>query len=490
MGTKGRAYSRNECLIKRYESMYIKKLELLNFQIIKEFNATFDGNVYFITGDNELGKSTLLKAIGVLLTGNRDDVLRNGETKGYAKMVIGDDGEEYRVSLNFTEKNPRGTLTIEQATTGMKTNNVSMLQSIFGYQDFDAVEFSRWSETADGRRKQIEVVKALLPKPVRERIEKIDSDVIALKSERTGVNRDVKTYTAIAKESYAKLEPGDIDKYNTPVDIAELVKEQANAAALEEKAKTVRSALAQRTEQLAEIPNRIANAKANYESSVEELNKQVEAAKKAYELAIENAKAGIESLGESLNAAIDAIEVERKDYETRKANAEKWLAQYEANKPDTNINERLANAETHNRKYALVKDYNDKALQLLDATGKAENLDNNIADLLDERANLIATAKLPIKGLTFTDDGLELNGVPFVPGKVSDSQIMEVAAKLVIVSNPTVKVFRIARGESLGAKRLENIVAIAKKYGYQGFIEQVQRGQNEMLVEEYTEVTE
>ena len=75
--------------------MYVKKLELLNFQVIKEFNADFDGNVYLITGDNELGKSTLLKAIGALLTGERDSVLRKGESKGFAKMVIGDDGDEY-----------------------------------------------------------------------------------------------------------------------------------------------------------------------------------------------------------------------------------------------------------------------------------------------------------------------------------------------------------------------------------------------------------
>ena len=44
--------------------MYIKKLELLNFQVIEQFSAEFTGNVYFVTGDNELGKSTLLKAIG------------------------------------------------------------------------------------------------------------------------------------------------------------------------------------------------------------------------------------------------------------------------------------------------------------------------------------------------------------------------------------------------------------------------------------------
>ena len=162
--------------------MYIKRLELLNFQVIKEFSANFDGTVYFVTGDNELGKSTLLKAIGALLTGQRDDVLRNGASKGFAKMVVGDDGEEYDVQLSFTEANPRGTLTIKQKTTGMSTNNVSMLQRIFGYQDFDAVEFSRWSETAEGRRKQIAVVKSLLPEAVRERIETIDKTVAELKA--------------------------------------------------------------------------------------------------------------------------------------------------------------------------------------------------------------------------------------------------------------------------------------------------------------------
>lgn len=108
--------------------MYIKKLELLNFQVIKEFNADFEGNVYFITGDNELGKSTLLKAIGAMLTGNRDAVLKNGEDKGFAKMVVGNDGENYEVELKFTKANPRGTLSIKSQTTGMRSDNVSMLQ--------------------------------------------------------------------------------------------------------------------------------------------------------------------------------------------------------------------------------------------------------------------------------------------------------------------------------------------------------------------------
>lgn len=450
--------------------MIVKKLELVNFQVIKEFNADFDGNVYFITGDNELGKSTVLKAIGALLTGNRDAVLKNGESKGFAKMIVGDDGEEYEVELKFTKANPRGTLSIKSKTTGMKSDNVSMLQKIFGYTDFDAVEFSRWSETAEGRRKQIEVVKSLLPEEVRTRIAEIDTTVAGLKTERTGVNRDLKTYKSISDAAGQGLTTQDLKTYAKPKDITELMKEQAENAQLIEKAKTVRSALEQRKKQLEEIPERLAAAKATYEKAIEEAKKAIERTEKLYK------------------EAIAQIESEKADYEARKANAEKWLANYEENNPEKlDTSEQLRKAEEHNKMAAKVADYLSKKKQAGDKKAEAEKMDSEIAELSAEREKLISSAKLPISGLSFSDDGLVLNDVPFVAGKVSDSQIMEVAAKLIIASNPTVKVFRIARGESLGEKRLQSILDLAKKEGYQGFIESVVRGQQDLIIEEYTE---
>lgn len=450
--------------------MIVKKLELVNFQVIKEFNADFDGNVYFITGDNELGKSTVLKAIGALLTGNRDAVLKNGESKGFAKMIVGDDGEEYEVELKFTKANPRGTLSIKSKTTGMKSDNVSMLQKIFGYTDFDAVEFSRWSETAEGRRKQIEVVKSLLPEEVRTRIAEIDTTVAGLKTERTGVNRDLKTYKSISDAAGQGLTTQDLKTYAKQKDITELMKEQAENAQLIEKAKTVRSALEQRKKQLEEIPERLAEAKATYEKAIEEAKKAIERTEKLYK------------------EAIAQIESEKADYEARKANAEKWLANYEENNPEKlDTAEQLRKAEEHNKMAAKVADYLSKKKQADDKKAEAEKMDSEIAELSAEREKLISSAKLPISGLSFCDDGLVLNDVPFVAGKVSDSQIMEVAAKLIIASNPTVKVFRIARGESLGEKRLQSILDLAKKEGYQGFIESVVRGQHDLIIEEYTE---
>lgn len=450
--------------------MIVKKLELVNFQVIKEFNADFDGNVYFITGDNELGKSTVLKAIGALLTGNRDAVLKNGESKGFAKMIVGDDGEEYEVELKFTKANPRGTLSIKSKTTGMKSDNVSMLQKIFGYTDFDAVEFSRWSETAEGRRKQIEVVKSLLPEEVRTRIAEIDTTVAGLKTERTGVNRDLKTYKSISDAAGQGLTTQDLKTYAKQKDITELMKEQAENAQLIEKAKTVRSALEQRKKQLEEIPERLAEVKATYEKAIEEAKKAIERTEKLYK------------------EAIAQIESEKADYEARKANAEKWLANYEENNPEKlDTAEQLRKAEEHNKMAAKVADYLSKKKQADGKKAEAEKMDSEIAELSAEREKLISSAKLPISGLSFSDDGLVLNDVPFVAGKVSDSQIMEVAAKLIIASNPTVKVFRIARGESLGQKRLQAILDLAKKEGFQGFIESVVRGQQDLIIEEYTE---
>lgn len=479
--------------------MIIKRLELVNFQVISKFNADFEGNVYFITGDNELGKSTVLKAIGALLTGARDAVLKNGENKGFARMVIGDDGEEYKVELRYTKSNPRGTLSITQKGSGMRSDNVSMLQKILGYTDFDAVEFSRWSETAEGRRKQIEVVKSLLPEKVRKRIAEIDSEVIDLKDKRLFSNRELKQYNALCAEAENNLSSGDVEKFTVPKDITTLMQEQQVAAQLIEKAKTVRASREQRIIQLSAIPERIKQVDEDYLNKIGNIKSRLIEARKAYEEKLALAEKAYKEAQDMLTEdskqvetdkanQLKSIEEERVDLERRKANADKWLEEYEKDNPEKlDTAERLKAAEEYNKKCRIVSEYKEK-VRLRDSVAKdVDAMEKRLEKLASERENLISDSKLPISGLSFTNEGLELNGVPFIAGKVSDSQIMEVAAKLIIASNPTVKVFRIARGESLGQNRLQAIINIAKENGFQGFIEEVKRGQDELIIEEYTE---
>jgi len=449
--------------------MHIKKLELLNFNGIESFNSEFTGGIYFLTGDNEVGKSTLLNAIGTLLDGKRGEVLKNGEEKGFAKMVIGDDQKEYEVDLKFSKANPRGTLSIK-SDDGMKSENVSMLQKIFGYTDFDAVEFSRWSETVEGRRKQIKVVKSLLSDDIQKRIDEIDLDVEKKKEVRKDLNSEVKTYTAIVKNAAVGLKQEDIKTYSKKIEIDALMQKQSENAQLIEKAKTVRTSLAQRIQQLEDIPQRKIKIATDFEEFEKDLLDKIAEAK------------------EKAEKELAFIDNERLDFETKKTNAEKWLEAYEANNPEkTNIAEQLKEAQEHNEKHTKVFDYVTKKKELTSVEAKAKTYDDDIAALLAERETIISTSSLPIEGLTFTEDGLELKGIPFVPGKVSDSQIMEVALKLTVAVNKNAKIVKVARGESLGAARLQEIINFAKKEGFQGFIENVVRGQQELRVEEYIE---
>jgi chromosome segregation ATPase len=268
----------------------------------------------------------------------------------------------------------------------MATNNVSMLSRIFGYQDFDAVEFSRWSETADGRRKQIAVVKSLLAPEIRERIEEIDKEVSGLKTERTGINRDVKTFAGFVETMERQLEPGDIERYAKPVDVTELMEKQRTNAALIEKAKTVRAALEQRTEQLKAIPERERKIDEDLAAKKAELEARVEEARIAYEEALAQAKTDRENLKK-----------EKADLETRKSNAEEWLRKYEENNPEkTDVPQLLEQAEAHNKKHSLVEQYMEKKQQYDAVTAKAGEMDEKIDSLGKERADLISSAELPM----------------------------------------------------------------------------------------------
>ena len=489
--------------------MYIKQIQLQNFQAIKEFSGNFEGNVYLVTGENELGKSTLLKAIMTLLTGNRDEVLRNGEEKGFAKIVVGGDGKEYEVELRMTKANPRGTITIKQKETGLKSDRITALQEIFGYQDFDANEFVSWSETAEGRRKQVQIVKSLLPSEIQSRIMAIDSEVLLVKEERKAANSELKTYTTIFNNAAKQITPGDIEKYSEPLDLEELMTKQQENAKIESNVQKARERLEERETTLREIPVRLKKEDALLEECLEKakqsnedaknvLDEAIAKAKKEYEQAIAKAKKEYEQTLQEIDKKIaeaqqnniankEAIMAEKEDAEERRNNCLEYIKMYEENKPE-DISKQIADVQMHNEKHNKVKEYKAAESNKNEAANKVADYEKKLSDLLMEREEVIKKAKLPIHGLNFTDDGLELNGIPFVAGKVSDSQIMEVAAKLIIAKNPTVKVFRIARGESLGKKKLEALVSFAKENGYQGFIENVVREQNELRVEQYNEI--
>jgi hypothetical protein len=123
------------------------------------------------------------------------------------------------------------------------------------------------------------------------------------------------------------------------------------------------------------------------------------------------------------------------------------------------------------------------------AEKKVNQLNKEIEKLENEHKELIQSSNLPVKGLKFDESGLILDDIPVRPDTISTSQQMELAFNIAIQKNKNVNVFKIAQGESLGPKRMQDIVRIAQNNGFQGFIETVSPDQ-ELTIEEYAEIND
>jgi len=439
--------------------MYITKIELKNFKAIEEFEREFEGNVYLVTGENEIGKSTLLQAITILLTGDRSaNLLKLGKEKGFAKATIKNESVEYEVEIRFTESNPRGTLTITTAE-GMKSDNKSMIQKIFNYVDFDANEFVSWSATAEGKRKQVEVVKSLLPAKVTEELAQLEIDITATRESRKEVNAQFKANKAIIDKS--QFTDDDVKKYKEEIDITELQNKRMSIGSLNLEIGEVLKRYDERQIDIDGFASITEQREETLEQDIKELQDEL----------IEYSKQRKEELN-ILNE--------------KQSKAKKHLKDNPVQSIDP-IEEEIEKAQDHNNLHYQVKEFANVSQQLKKIEKERIEFNDKINKKEDRKAELMRSSKLPIDGLTFTEDGLFLDKIPFAPGEVSTSQEMEVAAKLIIAKNPTVKVFKIAQGESLGTEKLRAIVEFAKKNGYQGFIEEVKRGQQDLRIEEYTE---
>lgn len=446
--------------------MYIKKLELKNFKAIEEFEREFEGNVYLVTGENEIGKSTLLNAITTLLTGDRSsNLLKQGKEKGFARATVSDKDSEYEVELRFSEANPRGTLTIKRED-GMKSDNKTMIQKIFNYNAFDANEFIGWSNSAEGKRKQVNIVKSLLDADVVKRLQEIETEVEETKESRKEVNAKHKANTSILDKS--AITPDDVKKFSEKKSIKDLYdkRDKANTA----------------NNEILDVETR----KGERKKVIDKFDEQTIESSQGNETLIDEKKEELKILEDTLVQYKSKRVNELKDLNDKQIKASEWLEKNKR-KDVSEIDLEIEESEKHNEKNLSVKEYVTVADELVKLETSRSTHNGKIVKLEDEKTKLMKNSSLPVKGLTFTEQGLFLNEIPFSHGEVSSSQEMEVAVKLIIAMNPTVKVFKIAQGESLGAKKMKDIIDFAKKNNYQGFIEQMQRGQDELIINEYTE---
>ena len=142
--------------------------------------------------------------------------------------------------------------------------------------------------------------------------------------------------------------------------------------------------------------------------------------------------------------------------------------------PLAELTERLANAEEINRKAELLHQHEVLGEEFQGLEGDSYDLTEKIKEAEERKTALLANAALPVPGLGVDDDGVTLNGVPFV--QASAAERLRVSVGMAMAANPDVRVICIKDASLLDSESFATIQEMAAEKDFQVWFEQVGDG--------------
>ena len=135
------------------------------------------------------------------------------------------------------------------------------------------------------------------------------------------------------------------------------------------------------------------------------------------------------------------------------------------------IRARMDKAEETNR----LADAGDRHSQLITTAKEAEVKSAELTAAMGRRKTkareAIATADMPVSGLSIDEGAVHLDGVPF--NQASDAQQLQASIGIAMALNPKLKVIRVRDGSLLDDEAMKTLAAMAEEHDYQIWIERV-----------------
>lgn len=428
--------------------MRITALSITNFKRIRDIaiRPDVDRTLILLGGRNAQGKSSVLDALTAAFGGKRSqplDPVRHGTEQAEINVEL--DGGELSIKRVIQ---PGGESVIEvRDRFGAVKAPQAVLDKLVAGRFLDPLSFLQLPAKEQ---------RATLMKLIEGagRIAGLNEKRQRAFDRRTEVGRDLKK----AEGELARLpEP----KLESPIDVAALM---AEGKQLDE-ARRVADALRRTHEQCQRETDQ---AKATLAS----INSQ----RAKIEAEIERLKAEVVALGIKSAEWSQDVETCATTEAAARAKVEEADAQLEAHAPRREqLDAELARADAHNRAVyaaeAQAKRRNDAEAEVTKLRKEVEDLAAMLAKIDERKAEILSAAKLPVPGLGVTDDGIELDGVPFA--QASDAEQWRVALALAIAGSPDLDDVWIRDGALLDDESLELVAKQALAAGKRPWIERV-----------------
>lgn len=406
--------------------MRVRELKMRHVRGVRNIHIYADDHCNQLVGKRGAGKSTLLDGIRFAIGGPTavdSSMLRQGEEKGEVVLKT-DDG------WVITRVIKEGKTPPAKITKDGKKRLQGDLDKLFTDFTFDPLAFSRMRIP-----EQVECIKKLAGEELVAELDKLEKEIEEVKKEITFKTREIKTYGEVT----VPKKPDESKRIDTESVVAEMKeidafnREQDGILAKLNKAKGEVS-----------WTNDILLAKRD----------EVEKAKRALKLA----------------------EKELETWSKSHAETEETFAKMprpQEHKDTSELDAKLAMASTVNdeiaRQVAAHETAKKKSRELDELKDTKEELQDELKTLREKRKDKSKSINLPVKGMTFSDDGIRVDGKPF--NVLSSSEKITASAEIGIAIHGEFEVMLIQDGALLGDEGFAELVELAKANGIQLWVE-------------------
>jgi chromosome segregation ATPase len=421
--------------------MRITALYCTNFKRLHdiELRPDADRTLILIGGRNANGKSSLLDALSAAFGGKKqqpDDPVRHGAAEATIRIEL--DGGELEVR-RVIQPDGESLLEVRDRFGAVKSPQKT-LDELVGARFLDPLQFLQLTA-----KEQLATLMRVIPEA--KRIGALNENRERAFTRRTEIGRDLTK----AEGELARLPEVMVDR---AIDVAQLNEEVRTIAEQQRAGDGLGAAVGKIETLLQVVLVDIGNAKQRVEKLERELDQERNA---LLEMGREAAAREAELAGAKERLA---------------ASARKWkemLPRREQLAAD------LARADAHNRAVFAAEAQQRRRGQVtadVEQLTKERGRLTGVIDAIDVRkAEILAAAALPIAGLTITEDGIELAGVPL--DQASDAEQWRVALALAIAASPGLDDVWIRDGALLDDESLALVAEQAHAAGKRPWIERV-----------------
>jgi DNA repair exonuclease SbcCD ATPase subunit len=410
--------------------MKIDTVQINGFKKLVQFSIDPEGKSVEIKGRNGQGKSSIIDAIWVALTGKEVPGVPVNKDSIKAEIVVGLDSG-HTVTLKFSARGGKS-LVVEGPDGAPVKAPTSFLESLIGKISFDPFDFVELQPSKQ---------RAFL-------VQLLGLDLSAIDARKEVALKEKREAESDAKAIEKQIEDLANIRETKRVDVKELMKAQE---ARNEKVRMIEGA----RHTMKTVGNQIEASTQKVDNILTE---------------IENARKALAAWEARLPDAM----AERTQAEDRANRGREVIGRLEAElalMPDNSqaildAGDINAKADAWERKEGLRAEYTMATSDIDTAKQKLEDIEN-------DRKEALLSASFPVQGLAFTDEGVTFNGLPFDKGNQCMSDILRVGVAIAVAQDPALKIVRIKDGSLLDTKSRADLLAMLAANGFQAFIETV-----------------